>query len=378
MYFYFVIEYSAKKSNVNDFVVENANLSTIICSDKEVKMAQKCIFCGGKPQNKNKEHVIPQWLSKYLGRYKDICDLTGVTDKKIPFSGLTFPACEKCNSVDSKLEGEAKIIVEKMMAGQSATGAEINILLDWFDKLRVGLWLGQMMLKKNIDEIDPNFYINDRIGAYDRMLIIERIDGVGNGLGLCGNYTEMFMWAPSVFQIWFNDVLITSASTAGLVSSKLGFPRLTKQKQGNYRQTCATFMFGRCKATHPVVMNLDASDKTIIYQPMFKNFVSQTNMYNTEYVQQHSYNTAAGVGGVFVQRHSNAIRYLNPSDKVTLIPKKQPVNSESKSIKRVFDLQNYLVTRFSDLNSYSVEVQSFIKGCLAENQILAKLAERSK
>ena len=56
-------------------------------------MAKQCIFCGGKPQNKNKEHVIPQWLSKYLERYQAECDLSPVTDVKIPFSRLSFPEC---------------------------------------------------------------------------------------------------------------------------------------------------------------------------------------------------------------------------------------------------------------------------------------------
>ena len=64
-------------------------------------MAQKCVFCGGVPEKKNKEHVVPQWLSRYLGRYKSVCYLGWVTDAKIPFSGLTFPACTACNSDDA-------------------------------------------------------------------------------------------------------------------------------------------------------------------------------------------------------------------------------------------------------------------------------------
>ena len=353
-------------------------MSTIIYGDKEVKMAQKCVFCGGEPQNKNKEHVIPQWLSKYLGRYKSICDLSGVTDKKIPFSGLTFPACEKCNSDDSVLEVGAKKVVEKMMAGQSVTGSEINTLLDWFDKLRIGIWLGQLMLSKKTDSVDPNFYINDRIGAQDRMLIIERIEGVGKGLGLCGNNTEMFMYMPSVFQVWFNDVLITSASTAGLVSNKLGFPRISQQQNFGYRESVATVIKGMDKTVHPVVMNVDAADKTIIYQPMFKQFVSQTDLYDGQYVQQHSYDANSGVGGIFVQRHNNAIRYLKPEDKVMLMPKMQPNSSTGKSIKRVFDLQNHLMTQFNGLAAYDTAHQEYIKICLAKNQLRSKMAEKTK
>lgn len=339
-------------------------------------MAKQCIFCGGEPQNKNKEHVIPQWLSKYLERYQAECDLSPVTDVKIPFSRLTFPACEKCNSADSKLEAEAKNVIEKLMESKSVTGAEINILLDWFDKLRTGIWLGQLMLTKKIDKIDPNFYINGRIAAQDRMLIIERVDGIGQGLGLVGNNTKLFENMPSVFQVWFHDVLITSASTSGLVSSKLGFPRLSKQQMSAYRESTATVTKGTGKTAHPVVMNIDATDKTIIYQPIFKGFVSQTDLYNTQYVQQHSYDANAGLGGIFVQRNNNAIRYLNPEDKVTLMPKTQPKNSEVTSLKRVYDLQRYLLTNLNDINSWDKSTQNIIKGCLFENSIYAKAAEK--
>ena len=339
-------------------------------------MAQKCVFCGGTPQNKNKEHVIPQWLSQYLGRYKGECDLSPVTDLKIPFSRLTFPACEKCNSVDAKLEGAAKAVIEKLMTSKSVTGAEINILLDWFDKLRTGLWLGQLMLSKQIDEIDPNFYINDRIGTQDRMLIIEHIDGLGQGLGLVGTNTKLFENMPSVFQVWFHDVVITSASTAGLVSSKLGFPRLSKQQMSGYRESTVTLTKGTNKTAHPVVMNIDATDKTIIYQPIFKGLVSQTDLYNTSYVQQHSYDANAGLGGVFVQRNNNTIRYLNPDDKVTLMPKTQPQSSEAKSLKRVYDLQRYLLTNLNDIKSYDKATQRITDICLLENQIYANTAAK--
>ena len=345
---------------------------------KEVEMAKKCIFCGGKPQNKNKEHVIPQWLSKYLGRYQDECDLSPVTDLKIPFSRLTFPACEKCNSADSKLEAEAKNVIEKLMESKSVTGTEINVLLDWFDKLRTGIWLGQLMLTKKIDLMDPNFYINYRIGTQDRMLIIERIDGIGQGLGLVGSNTDLFANMPSVFQVWFHNVLITSASTPGLVAGKLGFPRLSKLQMSNYREATATLTKGMGKTVHPVVMNIDATDKTIIYQPIFKGFVSHTDLYNTQYVLQHSYDANTGLGGVFVQRNNNAIRYLNPDDKVTLMPKMQPKNSEGKSIKRVYDLQRYLLTDLNDINSWDAPTQNIIKGCLWQNLLYSNAAAKIK
>ena len=340
-------------------------------------MAQKCIFCGNKPQKKNKEHVIPQWLSKYLGRYKSICHMPEITDLELTFAQLTFPACEKCNSEDSLLEGEAKIIVEKMMESKSVTGQEINTLLDWFDKLRTGLWLGQLTLQKKLDLMDPNFFIKDRIATKDRMLIIERIKDGGKGLGLVGNDTTMFSFAPCVFQIWFHNILITSASTDGLVSGKLGFPRLSKIQSSGYRGATATLSDGNNKITHPVVMNIDGDNKTVIYQPIFKQYLPN-NQYDTPYVQQHCYDIDNGLGGIFVQRNGNAVRYMQPDDKITLTPKEQPQNNALKSMKRVFELQNHVVTKLNDTTCYTPVMKKTIQTCVMQNQALISRLEASK
>ena len=340
-------------------------------------MAQKCVFCGNKPRNKNKEHIIPQWLSKYLGCYKSICYMPRITDLKLTFAQLTFPACEKCNSMDSNLEGAAKTIIEKMMSQQSVTGQEISTLMDWFDKLRIGLWLGQLTLQKRLDLINPNFYINNRIATKDRMLIIERFNGPGNGLAMIGNDTTMFSYAPCAFQVWFNDVLITNASTDGLVGNKLGFPILSKQHSVSYRQNSGTLSKGTNKTTHPVVMNIDGNYKTVIYQPIFKELIPH-DFYDVPYVHQHCYDYDAGLGGVFVQKNGNTIKYMKPDDKLNLLPKKQTENTEVKSTKRVFELQNHITSKLHNLSEYNQEDQNFIKVCMLENQALINSLVKTK
>ncbi|MBR4891761.1 MAG: hypothetical protein IKZ34_01080 [Alphaproteobacteria bacterium] len=325
-------------------------------------MAQTCVFCGKEPKNKNKEHVIPQWLTKYLERNKTICDLAGIADMQIPFCALTFPACEKCNTEDSVLEVNAKKVVEKLMNGESATGAEISVLLDWFDKLRTGVWLGGLMLSKRLEEISPYFHINKRIGLKDRMLIIERVEDVGKGLGLVGVNNQMFVYAPNVFQVWFHDVLITSASSTGLVSNKLGFPQVGKIEGLGTSTFSFEFTKGREKTTHPVVMNVEAKDKIVIYQPIFKEYTS-SECFDTDYVRNHSYDWANGLGGIFVQKYNNTIRYMKPEDKINLLPKKQPKSAALNSIERVFRLQNHLIT-----NVYKEDImKTKLKACVQQN-----------
>lgn len=61
---------------------------------------------------------------------------------------FTFPACTACNDKYAKLESAVKPILLDLMAGNSVTPEQINMLLDWFDKVRLGIWLGQLYLEK--------------------------------------------------------------------------------------------------------------------------------------------------------------------------------------------------------------------------------------
>lgn len=304
-------------------------------------MAQKCVFCGGVPEKKNKEHVVPQWLSKYLGRYKSVCNLGRVTDAKIPFSGLTFPACTACNSDDANLEAQAKLVVENLMEAKPVTGMQVSILMDWFDKLRTGIWLGELMLSKQLNAIDPNYYINDRIALKDRMLIIERFDVTGKGLGLAGVDTQMFFYSPNAFQLWMHNILITNASATGIVSGKLGFPHIHPISKTEQKKFIADVLPGRNKTTHPVIMNVDGFNKTVVYQPIFKEY-QHMQYCDTPYVHNHSYDYDAGVGGIFIQKNNNEIKYLNPNDTVNLMPKMQPESQLQSSHKRVYELQKHV------------------------------------
>lgn len=318
-------------------------------------MAQKCVFCGGVPEKKNKEHVIPQWLSKYLGRYKSVCNLGWVTDAKIPFSGLTFPACTECNSEDADLEAQAKLVIENLMDSKPVTGIQVSILMDWFDKLRTGIWLGELMLSKRLDEIDPNYYINDRIALKDRMLIIERFDITSKGLGLTGINTQMFIYSPNVFQLWMHNVLITNASATGIIDGKLGFPHIHAISKTEQKKFIADVLPGRNKTTHPVIMNLDGLNKTVVYQPVFKEYKS-TPYCDTPYVHNHSYDYDAGVGGIFIQKHNNEIKYINPTDKINLMPKLQPESQLQNSHRRVYELQKHV---FEKVNKPLIETPTF-------------------
>ena len=103
-----------------------------------------CIFCGNPPNNKNKEHVLPLWLLRmtgnpgrkvYLGRDWSKPELP---KREYGFNNFTFPACESCNSHSARLEDKAKTVVTKLLERTPVAAADMVILLDWLDKVRVG------------------------------------------------------------------------------------------------------------------------------------------------------------------------------------------------------------------------------------------------
>jgi len=63
-----------------------------------------CVFCGQKPENKNKEHVLPKWLIKLTGKpnrqinvglnFSDFEKDTEIKERQYSINSFTLPACE--------------------------------------------------------------------------------------------------------------------------------------------------------------------------------------------------------------------------------------------------------------------------------------------
>lgn len=338
-------------------------------------MAKFCVFCGNPPQDKNKEHVIPQWLSKYTDRFNKVCELGGITDADITFKNLTFPACTACNDKFGKLEAAVKPILLDLMDSKPLSAEQINMLLDWFDKVRVGMWLAKLTLSKQVDQIGPKFHIADRVGKKDRMLIIERMNTTGKGLSFAGIESELFSEMPSAFMFIINDFVFISASELGLTSNKLGFPQIGKMEFTEHPDLeSMTLSPGRHKTTHPVVANCGASPtRTIIYQPMFgavPNF-SKYACYNTPYVMNHSLDLAKGVGGIFYQRNNNEIKYLSGDQRISLAPRAQDMQRVLGLIEETYRLQNHVLTSRVKMDALNKTGLFFWKKLIAENELYA-------
>ena len=153
-------------------------------------MKKFCIFCGNEPQNKNKEHVIPQWLIKLTGAknreaYFGV-EMSGSEPsiRKYPFSAFSFPSCDNCNAEFSPLENNARKVITKMLNKEAIAAEGISFLLDWMDKVRVGLWLGYNYLDKNMWNVRPHFFIKTRLKKRDRFVIIYDTDSSDSRMNL--------------------------------------------------------------------------------------------------------------------------------------------------------------------------------------------------
>jgi hypothetical protein len=139
-------------------------------------MDKFCIFCGGKPDDKTLEHVIPLWLIEHTGDPNRKVNI-GANWRKFkilecPLDQFVFPACAKCNSIYSTLETVAKNVVLSMLAQDPLSAEAMHVLLVWLDKIRIGLWLAYLQLGGNVHGVRPRFHISQRVDANDRMVLM--------------------------------------------------------------------------------------------------------------------------------------------------------------------------------------------------------------
>lgn len=199
-----------------------------------VLLEKFCVFCGKSPENKNKEHVLPQWLLRETGNPSRVVKM-GInykTQKPIEFSwnSLTMPSCTSCNDEFSGLESRIKPIIEALHRREGVTVENYILLMDWMDKVRVGLWLNYHVLQGNPTGIAPNFHIKDRIGRKDRYLAVHAIDTEEKSLNAFGVESIVFHNAPICFGLKINSILLVNISADFIFSERAGFPFPTRRE----------------------------------------------------------------------------------------------------------------------------------------------------
>lgn len=264
---------------------------------------QICVFCGQRPANKTKEHVIPKWLISLTGDIKRLAWIGPLFETghekgmKIPFDQFHFPSCDTCNHAYSDLENKTASAFQRVLTCQSVSAEEWETLLNWFDKVRVGLWLGyHHYLGKNQLDITPHYRISGRVGLTDRLLAIYRTSFAGNRVNFPGIQTAVFALMPTCFTLVVNNFCFLNVSTDFLVANRIGFPHPSKV---TILENGALLAEGIGKAAQPQIRRPILKypyDRrcTVVAQAIYSRFVNEmtSDLYTTEYVTSLS----AGVG----------------------------------------------------------------------------------
>ncbi len=271
-------------------------------------MPKVCIFCGKRPTGKNREHVIPKWLIAltgkpnrrvYLGRnWSD----PNLAERIFSLGSFTFPSCETCNTRYSLLESRASQVMRSLLALAPTSSDDFDVLLDWFDKVRVGLWLGLMYLNRNHQDVSAQFYIGDRLAARDRLLFIYRDQGELDGLAITGVESPIFQVMPSCFGLTVNHLHFFNTSRQDLLSERIGFPyttnrQLCREKEG----FTADIVTGTGRSALPLVQLRIAGGGTKLYQPMIPSGAPRNEAmqeYDSEFVRSHCVDFLNGRGHV--------------------------------------------------------------------------------
>jgi hypothetical protein len=235
-----------------------------------------CIFCGVRPRQKNNEHIIPQWLIGLTGDPNRLITLGPFVSQNLlepggdilrtfSFDSFAFPSCTECNSHFAELEGLARPRITKLVNAELLSSNDFKIMLDWFDKVRVGLWLGyHYYLDHNYWGISPQYYIRDRIGAADRALAIIRAKNYEPGIRFAGVNTPAFAHFPSCFTLIINEWFLINISNQFIVSQAAGVPYPETIELNADEQLLVTLKQGTGGLSFPLLpLTYDRSGTTI-------------------------------------------------------------------------------------------------------------------
>lgn len=323
------------------------------------RLSRICIFCGEPPEDKNREHPLPQWLLALTGDPKRV--VTHGFDRKTgnpiryAFDSLAFPSCAACNDQWSGVEGEAKRIVQAICRKEAVAPDDYVLLLDWLDKVRVGLWLGYRYLYQT--QISPKFAINARFGVKDRMVAVYLVGDGERGLNAYGSESPLFQYKPSVFALRINNILLLNASWDWMCAARCGYPypeilevdaEIGGLHAGDFRR--------KSEAIHPVMSDI-AKPCVLLFQPVLARFadggVGPITREDFDHCLSRAWPGRNGAGPLFRQYRSHIVELDSESS---------PIEFDSVAggeYRRVMDLtlQAYA------LQNASVSCDRYVGGC---------------
>lgn len=263
-----------------------------------------CVFCGQEPNTKTREHVLPYWLLEMTGDPRRVVTFgQNFDNRKKPirysWSSYVAPACDACNNKYAESEGNVKAIIETLQRRETLPVSAYIHLLDWLDKVRIGIWLIRQMTEMYPIEITPNFHISSRIAEKDRMLALYVFDSDNKGINLFGSDGLIFNEMPCCFGCRINDLLLLNVSSDFFCSKGCGLPHPKSSKVlmgGENHGMLKLEGFGyEAEITNPItnlklfkpVVWLYQPIKTPSSEPMFQaGYYGHTNPYDSRIMER--------------------------------------------------------------------------------------------
>lgn len=287
-----------------------------------------CVFCGAKPSQRSREHIVPRWLLKRTGdpNRKAYFGRNWLSPKlevrQYAWSAFTFPACDDCNHKWAALESNVQGVVERLLRGELASSADLRLLLDWFDKVRTGIWLGMIYLNKNYRGLIPQFYIDGRVAQKDRFLLILESTERENGIALSGCDTPIFHKMPSAFHFVINHLHFVSVSADFILAKRFGWPYVVDRRLIDIDTAGfeARFTVGTGKIESPVLLDTPALEHRLLLQPIALQITNDQssnecrNYYHNDHIRSTSMDANMAIGCIFVGNTEPAVYPEAPSD----------------------------------------------------------------
>lgn len=330
-------------------------------------MKNICIFCKDGIPN-TKEHIIPKWLIKFTNMTNQSAIFGPYNEKsyfifkELPFTSFVFPACNDCNNTFSIIESKTKRIFKKILRRSPLNSSELNILLSWFDKLRIGLRVGLFLMKKQKERLKDFFFINSNIQAKDRMLLIyKNKEFVEDLVVICAN-TPAFQFLPSCFAIKINNFGFINISEHFLLSNRMGLPYPRKMYLIKQEFPQAILLVqGTKKINYPIIEEPYDKDCTEIYQIILSNSERKfyPSLYGDPFSNSFFINESSGLGHILYHKDGDIIKYQNENNFDWYPVEKNLGDREfiKLLIMQTLKFQNFLNSNYS-LKIYNNELKS--------------------
>ncbi|MCC7118405.1 MAG: hypothetical protein IT310_07765 [Anaerolineales bacterium] len=279
-------------------------------------------------------------------------------------------------------ETKAKVVIEKVLNEEGLNDEDFSIVLDWLDKIRVGIWLGYNYLQNNLSAVYPNYHISKRIGVKDRAVFIYKSTSKQPGINFAGANTSAFQYLPVCFSLRINQFHFFSLSTDFLISKNLGIPYSKEAYYTNSQEIRFVIEKGRNRILYPLVKMPYDKGCSEIYQPIYSYSIESNveHLYNNDYVKSISKKFEEGTGKVFITGNNKINPYSTEPSK-SWIPKKIWEVSELINVigKQVLNSQIYFINKSAKYSNVNLEKRNLIKqqlkGAKSINRMYLKLMD---